>query len=240
MAVATAAVVAFVATTSGSRNQPRGARRSSRDSSPTRYERQCAGGLALDYPILDGLPGSARRARLRRHSPSTLPAVRAMVALAACFAVWASTSTRVDISQHWSVPGPALHERYSPSARPARARPPPGEDARYRYEPMASPDERSKNHTGAAPRCLTAATSSATATPEPHAPVSVQRLRRAGVHRDRALAPRRAPSATSRHRRRGPREVTPSGSRTSSSSSRPPVGNRRPAAPGHRTRSAVP
>ncbi|MFO0609170.1 MAG: glycosyltransferase family 39 protein [Polyangiales bacterium] len=138
MAVAAAAVVAFVARDLGyhGSSRPPGYQRLLQLFT-YQYERQWPT-ASLDYhPILVGfgLVAVLGCAALAVHS-ARAHAVRAMVALAACFAVWALDVYQVDISQHWSQR--FIFERYYALRRPRPERDRSGEDARYRYEPMGA------------------------------------------------------------------------------------------------------
>jgi 4-amino-4-deoxy-L-arabinose transferase-like glycosyltransferase len=138
MAVAGAAVLAFVARDlgyHGAGRQP-GYQRLLQLFT-YQYERQWPH-LSLDYhPVLIGfgvvavVVSSAMAVHaLRAH------AVRAMVALAAVFAVWALDYYMVDVSQHWSQR--SLFDRYYAMRHPRPSRERTGEDAKYTFEPMGA------------------------------------------------------------------------------------------------------
>ncbi len=141
MAISAAAITAFVARDLGysGSSRPPGYQRLLQLFT-YQYERQWPN-LSFDYhPILIGFGAvavavSAAMAvhALRAH------AVRAMVALAAVFAVWALDYYMVDISRHWSQR--SLFERYYDREHGRRRRPVRdrvGEDARYVFEPMGA------------------------------------------------------------------------------------------------------
>jgi 4-amino-4-deoxy-L-arabinose transferase-like glycosyltransferase len=138
MAVGAAAVIAFVARDLGyhGASRPPGYQRLLQLFT-YQYERQWPN-LSLDYhPILIGfgLAAVLLCEALAIHS-ARAHAVRALVALAACFAIWALDFYQVDVSQHWSQR--SIFERYYTMRRPRTDLERTGEDAKYRFDPMGA------------------------------------------------------------------------------------------------------